>query len=119
MTEMPEADPIEAGLRAWAVGDLDALEAVLAPEVSLLAVEPGPWDCLGRARVMCLLRRRRSEGPVDPLRLVRVDEHTWTATSEAPVDPAVPEAVRHCTRITVSGGLVTWMQQYRAGTAPA
>jgi hypothetical protein len=35
----------EEGLRAWTDGDLDALEAVLDPQVNLLWAEPGPWDC--------------------------------------------------------------------------
>jgi hypothetical protein len=48
----------------------------------------------------------------------RVDERTWTVTSDAPIDPEDPEPFRHGTRITVTGGLVTTMQQYRADTAP-
>ena len=115
MTET--AEPIEAGLRGWAVGDLDALEAVLASDVTLRAVEPGPWDCEGRAQVMALLRRRRTEGPAYPVHVRRVDEHTWTVTTDAPVDPDGPEPFPHGTRITVAGGLVTAMQQYRADGA--
>jgi ketosteroid isomerase-like protein len=109
-------DPIEAGLRAWAAGDWDALEPLLAPDVTLLAVEPGPWDCIGREQVMALMRQRRAERPAYPVHLRRVDEHTWTATTDAPVDPEGPEPFRHGTRITVAGGLVTAMQQYRADT---
>jgi ketosteroid isomerase-like protein len=120
---MPEetttAEPIEAGLRAWAAGELDALEAVLAPDVTLLAVEPGPWDCVGREQVMALLRRRRTEGSAYPVHLRRVDGHTWTVTSDAPVDPDGPEPFAHGTRITVTGGRVTAMQQYRADIFPA
>jgi ketosteroid isomerase-like protein len=115
MTET--AEPIEAGLRAWAAGDLDALEAVLAPDVTLLAVEPGPWDCIGRDQVMALLRRRRTEGSAYPPHVRRVGAHTWTVTTDAPVDPDGPEPFPHGTRITVAGGLVTAMQQYRADTA--
>jgi ketosteroid isomerase-like protein len=119
MTETPAVDPIEAGLRAWTAGDLDALEEVLAPDVSLLAVEPGQWDCVGREQVMALLRRRRAEGPADPVHLRRVDEGTWTVTSDAPIDPDGPERSPHSTRITVAGGRVTEMQQYRADTPTA
>jgi ketosteroid isomerase-like protein len=119
MTGTPTSDPIEAGLRAWTAGDLDALEAVLAPDVTLLAVEPGPWDCAGREQVMALLRRRRAEGPAYPVHLRRVDEHTWTATTDSPVDPEGPEPFPHATRITVTGGRVTAMVQFRADTAPA
>jgi hypothetical protein len=46
-----------------------------------------------------------------------VDERTWTVTTDAPVDPDGPEPFRHGTRITVAGGLVTAMQQYRADAA--
>ena len=115
MTET--AEPIEAGLRAWAAGELDALEPVLAPDVTLLAVQPGPWDCVGREQVMALLRCRRTEGPPYPVHVRRVDEHTWTVTTGAPVDPDGPEPFSHGTRITVAGGLVTAMQQYRAEPA--
>ena len=115
MTET--AEPIEVGLRAWAAGDLHALETLLAPDVTLLAVQPGPWDCVGREQVMALLRRRRTEGPVYPGHVGRVDEHTWTVTTDAPVDPDGPEPFAHGTRITVAGGLVTAMQQYRANPA--
>src|SRR5690349_9654791 len=112
-------DPIESGLHAWAAGDLDALEPLLAPDVTLLAVEPGPWDCAGRDQVMALLRQRRAEQPAYPVHVHRVDEGTWTVTTDAPVDPEGPEPFPHGTRITVAGGVVTAMQQFRAETAPA
>lgn len=64
-------EPIEAGLRAWAAGDLGALEALLAPEVTLLAVQPGRWDCVGREQVMALLRLRRAERPAYPVHVRR------------------------------------------------
>jgi ketosteroid isomerase-like protein len=119
MTDAPAVDPIEYGLRAWTAGDLDALEALLAPDVSLLAVEPGPWDCMGREQVMTLLRHRRTHKPVDSVHLCRVDEGTWTVTSDAPIDPDGPEPFPHGTRITVAGGRVTVMQQYRTNPPPA
>lgn len=115
MTETTE--PIEAGLRAWAAGDLEALAAVLAPDVTLRAVEPGPWDCAGREQVMALLRRRRTEGSAYPVQVHRVDPNTWTVTTDAPVDPDGPEPFPHGTTVTVAGGLVTAMQQYRADAA--
>lgn len=116
MTETPTTGPIEDGLRAWAAGDLDGLESLLAPEVTLLAVQPGPWDCVGRDQVMALLRRRRTEGSPYPVHVRRVDGRTWTVTTDAPVDPDGPEPFLHGTRITVAGGLVTALQQYRADT---
>jgi hypothetical protein len=116
--EVERHDPIETGLRAWAAGDLDALEPLLAPEVTLTAVQPGPWDCVGRDRVMALLRSRRAEQPAYAVHVHRVDEHTWTVTTDAPVDPDGPEPFRHGTRITVAGDRVTAMQQYRADPTP-
>jgi hypothetical protein len=55
-------DLVERGIRAWAEGDLDALEGVLDPVVTLSWVEPGEWDCTGRDEVMRLLRERQAEG---------------------------------------------------------
>jgi ketosteroid isomerase-like protein len=115
----PSPDPIEAGLRAWAAGDLDALEILLATDVSLRSEQPGPWDCIGREQVMALLRRRRAEGPAYPVHLRRVDDHSWTVTTDAPVDPDGSEPYPHGTRITVADGLVTAMQQYRTDAATA
>lgn len=63
---------IEVGLAAWTRGDLDALAQVLDPQVTLTAVEPGPWDCANRDEVMALLRLRESQRPKDHDRQVRV-----------------------------------------------
>lgn len=107
------AEPIEAGLRAWAAGDLDALAAVLAPEVTLRAVEPGPWDCTDREAVLRLLRQRaatRGARPPAPVHVRRVDQHTYVVRSDEPVAEPFPVA----TRVTVTGGRVTAMQQVRA-----
>lgn len=117
MNDPSQRDPIEAGLRAWLAGDLDALEAVLAPEVSLRAVDPGPWNCVGRDQVMGLLRRRQAENGDRPQRTVqvqRVDESTYTVHVDAPPYPDEPEPFPVATQVTVAGGLVTAMQQYRA-----
>jgi hypothetical protein len=85
--------------------------------VTLLAAQPGPWDCVGREQVIALLRSRRAEEPAYPVHVRRLDEHTWTVTTDAPVDPEGPEPFAHGTRITVTGGRVSAMQQYRADTA--
>ena len=104
-------------MRAWAAGVLDALEAVLAPDVTLLAVEPG---------AVGLRRPRPGDGaaapPPDrglglpgacaPGRRAHLDgDHRRSGR------PRRPEPFPHGTRITVTGGLVTAMQQYRADTA--
>lgn len=112
MTELP--DPIEAGLRAWLDGDLDALAAVLAPEVTLCAEHPGPWDCPDREAVLRLLRERaaaRGDRPPAPMRVRRIDEHTYVVRSDA------PEPAAAATRVTVIGGRVTAMQQIPAEAA--
>lgn len=76
----PAGAAIENGLAAWTRGDLDALEQVLDPQVTLKAVEPGPWDCESREQVMALLRLRESQRPPDKpreMRVTRRDETTF------------------------------------------
>ena len=107
---------IERGLRAWTAGDLDALEAVLDPAVTLRWVEPGGWDCSGRDEVMRLLRQRHAEGNAAyPVNIEHLDEHTFIVSSIRPVDFDGPRPFPVATRITVAGGRVTAMQQYRPG----
>jgi len=71
---------IGIGLAAWTRGDLDALEEVSDPQVTLKAVEPGPWDCGNRDEVMALLRLRESQRSPDQdcqVRVTRRDEATF------------------------------------------
>ena len=110
---------IERGLRAWSAGDLDALEAVLDPAVTLRWVEPGEWDCVGRDQVMRLLRQRQAEGNAAyPVTVEHVDEHTFIASSTRPVGVDAPQSFPVATCITVAGGRVTAMQQYRTDRGP-
>lgn len=105
---------IERGLRAWTTGDLDALEAVLDSAVTLKWIEPGEWDCVGRDEVMWLLRQRHSQGNAAyPVNVEHVDEHTFIVSSTKPIDFDGPQPFPVATRITVAGGKVTAMQQYR------
>jgi len=105
---------IESGLRAWTAGDLDALEAVLDPAVTLRWVEPGDWDCSGRDQVMRLLRERQAEGNRPyPVHIEHLDEHTLMVSSRKPIDLDGPHPFAVATRVTVVGGKVTAMQQYR------
>jgi ketosteroid isomerase-like protein len=109
-------DVIEEGLRAWAAGNLDALEAVLDPQVNLRWVEPGPWDCTDRDQVMRLLRQRQTERHGQPpyrVQVTRVDGDTYVVSSASPIDPDGPQPFRVATRITVANGKVTEMQQYK------
>ena len=105
---------IERGLRAWTTGDLDGLEAVLDPAVTLGSVEPGKWDCVGRDEVMWLLRQRQAEeNAAYPVNIAHVGEHTFIVTSTKPIDYDGPQPFPVATRITVAGGKVITMQQYR------
>lgn len=109
---------IEHGLRAWTAGDLDALEAVLEPAVTLRWVEPGEWDCVGRDEVMWLLRQRRAASAAYPVSIEHVDEHTFIVSSTRPIDFDGPQPFPVATRITVADGKVTAMQQYRTDDNP-
>jgi hypothetical protein len=98
---------IEAGLRAWASGNLDALEAVLDTEVSLRWFEPGEWDCADREQVMGLLRQRQAEGAQNPARRMdRLDENTFVVSPSSMSDPNRSESFP-ATLITVAGGKVS------------
>jgi ketosteroid isomerase-like protein len=104
---------IQRGLHAWAAGDLDALEAILDPAVTLRWVEPGDWDCVGRHQVIQLLRQRHAEGNAAyPVSIQRVDEHTFIVSSSKPIDLDGPQPFPVATRVTVADGKVT-EQQYR------
>lgn len=104
-------DLVQRGLRAWTHGDLDTLEAVLDPNVTLGGIEPGEWDCVGREQVVQLLRQRAAEGRTnDPRRVERVDEHTIVVSAEQP-GPYGAAA----TRISIARGTVVAMRQYATG----
>ena len=112
-------DVVQRGLRAWTHGDLDALQAVLDPAVTLRWIEPGEWDCTGRDQVMQLLRERHAQGRgADPMRVEQVDKHTVVVSPEQPGRYGAA-----ATRITIAHGAVVAMQQYasrdQALTAPA
>lgn len=106
----PDAAAIENGLAAWTRGDLDALEAVLDPRVTLTAVEPGPWDCDNRDEVMALLRQRESQRPPGKDRHARVtrrDDATFLVSGLGGGDGTA-------TQVTVAEGRVIAMRQVTA-----
>jgi hypothetical protein len=108
------ADPIVEGLRAWTTGDLDALEAVLDPQVTLSWIEPGPWDCCSRGEVMRLLRRRQAEQGAHvpaPVRIDQLDEGTYVVSAEKDSGPGEPQIA---TRVQVVGDKVVTMEQFRS-----
>jgi hypothetical protein len=107
MTELGADGVIRDGLAAWGRGDLDALEAVLDPSVTLRALQPGPWDGENRDQVMSLLRQRAADRPSDGSREVevrRADETTFVVSGLAGGEGVA-------TRVTVGGGRVISIQQ--------
>ena len=108
------SEVIEQGLRAWAHGDLDALEDVLDPAVTLRAAMPGSWDCEDREQVMRLLRERETERDPNHDRSVEVrreDEHTFVVSSTADDNGTA-------TRVITADGKVIAMRQF-ADNQPA
>jgi ketosteroid isomerase-like protein len=47
---------------AVARGDLDAMEAALAPDAQWRAVEDGPWNCHSRAEILEVMRGNLARG---------------------------------------------------------
>lgn len=97
MSEASEADvAIREGLAAWTGGDLDGLERVLDPAVTLRAVQPGPWDCQEREQVKRFLRlrseQRNGEGSRE-VQVQRINESTFLV-SGACTDDAVATLVK-------------------------
>ena len=43
-------------------GDLDAMEAALAPDARWRAVEDGPWNCRSRAEILEVMRGNLARG---------------------------------------------------------
>ena len=107
MTEASADDVIERGLAAWSRGDLDALETILDPAVTLRAMQPGPWDCDNREQVMQLLRLRKSQRSAGDPRggeVRRVDDHTYLASGLGGGEGIA-------TRVSIANGRVVAMQQ--------
>lgn len=83
MTDPASPTPVDEGLAAWRRGDLEGLERVLHPAVTLKAINPGPWDCNSREDVMSLLRARADHSPDTPrpeVSIERLDASTYLAT---------------------------------------
>jgi hypothetical protein len=77
---------IRDGLAAWTIGDLDAIELLLDPAVTLKALRPGPWGCQDRDAVMSLLRLRDDQGQRSDLgtvEVLRLDEATFAVSGLA------------------------------------
>jgi hypothetical protein len=101
-------DAVRRGLEAWQLGDVEALRAVLDPQVDLVTGGPAEWDCHGRDAVVGLLGERIGSGRQRlPVTVETIDDETLLVAG-----PAV--SVRgNVTLITVRGGLVRHMAQFR------
>lgn len=106
---------IARGLHAWSTGDLDTLEAVFHPAVTLRTVAPGEWDCVGRDELMWLLRQRQAHtsSALPPLSVEVLDEQTVIVTSTPPRDAEGWQPFPVATHVTITDGKVVAMQQYR------
>ena len=102
---------LASGLQAWIAGDLNTLQTLLAPNVTLRGPEPGPFDCTGRDRVLQLLHRRQTTGYHPQTgQIEQVDDHTFVVTTNLSADAGA-------TRLTVTAGQVVQMQQFRTRDA--
>lgn len=105
---MPDNSVIADGLAAWRRGDLNALEHVLDPAVTLRAIAPGPWDCENRAQVMALLRARQREHPeraaAADVTVEQLNESTFRVSG-------IGGPTGTATLVTVTAGKVTALQQ--------
>lgn len=112
MTDTDVPRSIEVGLAAWRRGDLDGLERVLHPDVTLKTLNPGPWDCHSRSDVMTLLRTRAAQHPdaqKPEVSIQQLDPSTYLATGlGGPKGTA--------TVVTVADDLVVAMQQISTET---
>jgi hypothetical protein len=103
VSDAPAHPDVRAGLAAWLRGDLDALEAVLDPAVTLRAIRPGPSDCENRDEVMALLRARQAT-PSGDATVTQIDATTFLVAGATGDDEIA-------TRVTVAGEKVIAMQQ--------
>ena len=102
---------LETGLQAWIAGDLDTLQTLLAPNVTLRGPEPDPFDCTGRDQVLQLLHDGKTTGhQPNTGRIEQVDDHTFVVTTNLSGDAGA-------TRLTVAAGQVVQMQQFRTRDA--
>lgn len=107
MSELDEAPAIRAGLDAWRRGDLDAIERVLDPAVTLKAIRSGPWDCENRDQVMTLLRQRaeqRQHAATPEVEVLRLDESTYLVSG-------LGGGSATATLVNLNAGRVVSMQQ--------
>ncbi len=104
---------IQAGFGAWQRGDLDELEQMLDPAVTLKAINPGPWDCENRDQVMGLLRARtagRAEQAATDVEVLDLDGSAFLVSG-------LGGGTGTATVVKIAAGRVISMQQISTETA--
>jgi ketosteroid isomerase-like protein len=102
-------------LDAMRCGDLERMEAVLAPDVKHIGIVP-EWECGNREQVLENVRNRGARVPaVEALELVAAGEHvvmTIRAPEIGPVPDDGPPPGQACIVFTLKDGLITHMRDY-------
>lgn len=101
-------------LDAMRRGDLERMEAVLAPDVQHLGIVP-EWVCGNREQVLEMARRRSGRMPaVEALELVAADDHVVMSVRAPGVGPTPdgPDRGQACIVFTLRDGLIVHMQDY-------
>jgi ketosteroid isomerase-like protein len=103
------------GLEARHRGDIDALAALLDPEVQLTWWEAGDWDCRGREAVLALLRERTQQGAgAAEIELIDAGSDAIVAARKQAVIDGPQAGLRPATVITFRNGLAISMRQFRS-----
>ena len=101
-------------LDAMRRGDIDRMQAVLAPDVKHIGILPG-WECGNREQVLEMVRRRAGRAPaVEALELVAAGDYVVMSV-RAPDVGATPEGTprgQACIVFTLKDGLIVHMQDY-------
>jgi ketosteroid isomerase-like protein len=101
-------------LDAIRCGDLERMEAVLAPDVKHIGIVP-EWECGNREQVLENVRNGGGRvPPVEALELIAAGEHV-VMTIRAPGIGPTPEGIARgqaCIVFTLRDGLIVHMQDY-------
>jgi ketosteroid isomerase-like protein len=104
-----------AGLEAWQLGDVSALEPLLDPQVALRWWEQGEWDCHGRDAILACLRERAANGAAGgEFELVEAGEDRLVVSRTRTVQDGPAAGLRPATVIDFRAGKVVSMQQFRS-----
>lgn len=101
-------------LDAMRRGDLERMEAALAPDVKHVGIVP-EWECGNREQVLENVRGRAGRVPaVEALELVAAGDHVVMSIRAPGIGPTPEGAARGqaCIVFTLRDGLITHMQDY-------